>query len=332
MATNEQGVVSTTASADLHTHFHAQKQDILQTIDKPGASLTDIARLIQDLRKLVDSYGEGLPKYDRGRYTNELNELDTRLSALRTKDRPKSRFAFSKSKKPPPAKTAPPIPVDVSSPSDTREDTSVTPESSASNTYTMEGQSHALVRPELASGTGTYTLSLSSFSNCLIDLRPHLASSSPSSTTPGGSSLPVLTTLHAKNLTKCVLLAPVLPGSAMLSDLNKCLVVVGAQQFRMHSSTETKILLNVASLPVIEHSQKLRFGSYPDLFLPKALAYVSKHTEVQDFDWVRGGQSPNWSLLPQGDVPEDLLAQLTEQLDGSNQPSVDLWLDRLLVR
>lgn len=26
-------------------------------------------------------------------------------------------------------------------------------------------------------------------------------------------------------------------------------------------------------------------------------AYESRHTQVQDFDWVRGGQSPNWSLL-----------------------------------
>ncbi|ODN99535.1 hypothetical protein L198_03379 [Cryptococcus wingfieldii CBS 7118] len=331
MATNEQGVVSTTASADLHTHFHAQKQDILQACETPGASLSHIARLIQDLRKLVDSYGEGLPKYDRGRYTEELNGLDTKLSTLRTKDKPKSRFAFAKSKRPLPAKATPQSPTVVAGPSTDREETSPNVERSPINTHTIEGRSSALVRPELAPGTGTYTLSLSSVSHCLIDLRP---CKSPSSTDPSQSALPVLTTLHAKKLTRCVLLAPVLPGSAMLSDLDNCLVVVGAQQFRMHSSTKTKVLLNVASLPVIEHSQNLTFGPYPDLLLPQTPDYVSKHTEVQDFDWVRGGQSPNWSLLAKDDVPEDLLVQLSEQLDGGmdDRPSVDIWIDCLLVQ
>jgi hypothetical protein len=34
-------------------------------------------------------------------------------------------------------------------------------------------------------------------------------------------------------------------------------------QFRMHTSTRTKILLHVPSVPVIEHSASLAFGHYP---------------------------------------------------------------------
>lgn len=86
------------------------------------------------------------------------------------------------------------------------------------------------------------------------------------------------------------------------------------KQFRIHSSTNTHVLLNVASLPVIEHCTNVAFGAYPSFLLstqPASLfiyflfraftdmkqAYESRHTQVQDFDWVRGGQSPNWSLL-----------------------------------
>lgn len=107
---------------------------------------------------------------------------------------------------------------------------------------------------------------------------------------------PILTALHAKDLEQCIMVAPVLPGSAMLSEMVDCLVIVGAQQvrkivfffffrvgkkptislkkidlfleqFRIHSSTNTKVLLNVASLPVIEHCTNLAFGAYPSFLL-----------------------------------------------------------------
>lgn len=43
---------------------------------------------------------------------------------------------------------------------------------------------------------------------------------------------PILTALHAKDLEQCIMVAPVLPGSAMLSEMVDCLVIVGAQQVR----------------------------------------------------------------------------------------------------
>lgn len=44
---------------------------ILQSLEEqPSTSITDISKRISSLRTLVDSFGEGLPKYDRGRYAS----------------------------------------------------------------------------------------------------------------------------------------------------------------------------------------------------------------------------------------------------------------------
>lgn len=44
---------------------------ILQSLEgAPSTSIIDISKRISSLRALVDSFGEGLPKYDRGRYAS----------------------------------------------------------------------------------------------------------------------------------------------------------------------------------------------------------------------------------------------------------------------
>jgi hypothetical protein len=103
-----------------------------------------------------------------------------------------------------------------------------------------------------------------------------------------------LTALHASGLKKCVLVAPVIKGSVMLSGLQDCVVIVGAQQvslvigmdgddtglgtdgwaqFRIHTSNDVRVLLHVASLPVIEHSTNLLFGPYPSALLSDPVSF-----------------------------------------------------------
>mmetsp|Transcript_26578 Transcript_26578/g.64166 ORF Transcript_26578/g.64166 Transcript_26578/m.64166 type:complete len:86 (+) Transcript_26578:992-1249(+) len=59
--------------------------------------------------------------------------------------------------------------------------------------------------------------------------------------------------------------------------------------------------------PIIEHSTCLRFAPYHLTYgdLPKQLQQggLSEETDmwskVEDFNWLRAQQSPNWSVLPQ---------------------------------
>ncbi|GFZ48094.1 hypothetical protein JCM24511_05842 [Saitozyma sp. JCM 24511] len=200
--------------------------------------------------------------------------------------------------------------------------------------HTLSNLSHRLVRPPRispagAGGTSTpstssgnvhppsapigYTLSLESLESCYVDLRPAPqlppsgadakaaaaaeAGADPEAAAEAEEEVHRLTTLHVKGLNRSVLVAPVVRGSVMLSDVHDSVIILGGQQFRMHSSSNTAVLLHVASLPVIEHSRGIRFGPYPAFLLTEP-----------DFDWPQGGESPNWSRLPERPslVPGDL--------------------------
>lgn len=96
----------------------------------------------------------------------------------------------------------------------------------------------------------------------------------------------------------------------MLSDLTRCVVVLGAQQFRLHNTTNTVVLLHVPSLPVIEGCKGVMVGAYPF-----ESGVKSRHAEIQDFDWVRAGPSPNWRLLS-AQEEDDVNAVLDKNADA----------------
>ena len=55
--------------------------------------------------------------------------------------------------------------------------------------------------------------------------------------------------------------------------------------------------------------------------------YESRHHEVQDFDWVRGGVSPNWTMLEEG---ETRFGDAEIALVNENIIDVDSVLDKVL--
>lgn len=192
---------------------------------------------------------------------------------MREKEKPKAKFAFKRapasgsSSKPASAKTTPPPTPRVTTPS---------APSLPDTTYTVTQRTSERITQEDFTPAGEYTLTLSSLSSCVVDLR-----------TSSG-----LTSLHARGLDRCVVLAPVLGGSVMLSHLSRCVLVLGAQQFRLHSTSDTAVFLQVGSLPVIEGCERVTFAP-----MPGALDAEARYAQVQDFDWVRSGPSPHFTVV-----------------------------------
>jgi hypothetical protein len=70
-------------------------------------------------------------------------------------------------------------------------------------------------------------LALADLKNCVVDLLP--------STAAGGleEGKPLnLTALHVRNLKDCVVLLPHIAGSALLHDMDRCVILLGSHQVR----------------------------------------------------------------------------------------------------
>ncbi|WWD08324.1 hypothetical protein V865_006435 [Kwoniella europaea PYCC6329] len=323
--------ISLTQANEFHTYFNRQRQSILDDLNSSDTSnLSDLNSKISDLRTRVDQISALIPVYDRVRYVKQLTELEQNVSSLRTRDKPKSKFSFNKSKSSSTKSSSTPTPTPTPGISSSRQPQAEASSSSSANTltHTISNLSHRLIRPP-KDVNGTYTLSLSNLSDCIIDLRPHV----PDDRDGEAEDQARLTAVHGKSLERCVVITPVVGGSILLDEVKGSLLVLGCQQFRIHSSSDTTILLHVDSLPVIEHCTKLKFGSYPhemhddntNLDLDLNLNY----RKVQDFDWPLPTPSPNWTLLAdQGSSYHGALVRRIE--DVKSDEEVDEVLKLLL--
>ncbi|GMK58178.1 hypothetical protein CspeluHIS016_0502100 [Cutaneotrichosporon spelunceum] len=261
-------MASTSDAAAFYATFQALKAE---TADELTRSTADAAPKLAALRSALADARPTLPPYDQRSYDLQVRQLETRLASLRS-EKPKSRFAFKRPASTSTSGTA--SRAQSASPAPPTSNASA-PTPPPTTTYTISTQRGQTLTPKYP-GDATFTLTLADLEDCIVDLRGSQA----------------LTSLHARGLKSCVVLTSVMAGSAMLSDLHHCVVVLGAQQFRLHDTTDSLLLLHVASLPVIERCKGVRFGPYP--FQTES---ESQHEQVQDFDWVRPGPSPHWSLL-----------------------------------
>lgn len=153
--------------------------------------------------------------------------MELRLVGLKAREKPKSKFVFTSRQTesdqkstlvstPPTALTA--LPRD-------QERATITTTPTPSTSYTICFQSNAHIRPPRfdyesnSDSPSAYTLTLSDLESCVIDLRP--------AQLPAG---PALTTLHIRGLRSCILIAPIISGSALASAIYDCLLIIGAQQ------------------------------------------------------------------------------------------------------
>lgn len=174
-----------------------------------------------------------------------LADLEKKVSIVRAKERPRTKFAFAKKASTPNSSISPPTPAitdDSSGPSGSvtkqeKRDSGPSLEPSSelalstlvdARTFTLSNLDQTYITQEDVLSEGEYTLSISNISNSIIDLRPG-SSSSTSSTARKGKKL---MSLHAKGVRQCVIIAGQLDGSALLHDITDSMVILGAHQVR----------------------------------------------------------------------------------------------------
>lgn len=142
-----------------------------------------------------------------------MKSFEKAIEDLRTSSAPKSKFAFKR--KPQTSSSANPV---VSAKAVDPPAASASP----SSNLVLSSHSHKyLTRDSLPEHPQQTDLSLSDLDHCIVDLIPASAN---------GQDQLIISALHARNLSHCVILLPLIEGSALLHDISHCMIVLGCHQ------------------------------------------------------------------------------------------------------
>ena len=119
--------------------------------------------------------------------------------------------------------------------------------------------------------------------------------------------------------------------SLLVEKLEDTTLAVAAQQLRIHSATRCDFFVRMRSGPIVEHSSSARFApyhfSYPELaqhMLAFGLAQDNGlWCKVEDFNWLRARQSPNWSVMEEGERPALVVAPVEAGCVGGGAQDED---------
>ncbi|EJU01304.1 hypothetical protein DACRYDRAFT_116494 [Dacryopinax primogenitus] len=270
----------------------------------PGEYESQVTALRAELTASMDL----LTGYNQRQLDTQLKALEQKVREAKASAKPQGKFSFKRMK--PVAK-----PVVASSSSSTSAPATSSLVPSTSSGHTIFSLSNSCITFASLNSEPGADLLLSSLDHCLVNLIPASADLPPPT--------PVLGSIHARALRHTVLLLPVIPGSVFLEGCTECLVVVGCHQLRIHASENTTVLLQVNSVPIIEHCRGISVGEYPAVLRALVLqdsgtTFDSKHAEMQDFNWLQGGQSPNWNRISAESATswDDRVRRLMQQAQG----------------
>ncbi|KAA1474373.1 hypothetical protein DENSPDRAFT_840945 [Dentipellis sp. KUC8613] len=295
----------------MHSHYRSTALAASLEAAKGNAhpDIGDLSIQAAKLRKLLVDATHILPSYDQRQCEAQMTALEGLLEDLRSSTTAKPKFSFKRkapSSIPPkdvlstsikPAPTAP-------APADSHPHTSTSP----STFLTLKDQSNshislqALPLASKASALSNPDLTISNVNHCVVDLCMPVE---------GISLAPPFSTLHIRDVHDSILILPIISGSVMLHNLQRCVLAVGCHQFRMHYSMAIDVYLKIPSNPIIEHCSRIRFAHYPPSLLEFSRAPTTGFPQdkqdfaVQDFSHIRPTQSPNWSLIEDQSLLQD---------------------------
>ncbi|KAF9647108.1 TBCC-domain-containing protein [Thelephora ganbajun] len=269
---------------DFYTEFQATRNDFTTRLSTTTSShASEFSAQLALLRKKFVDVRSFLPPYDQRQYEMQLKSWEQALEKLQTNQTSagtKPKFAFKRKDKldkptPDASEVKAPTPAETISRLPTSH-LSLTSKSGCLLTFTS--------LPDTSSIPIDSELIIANLDNCIVDLME------------GDSATMTPTAVHIRNVTNCVLLLPVIKGSILLHDLQRCVVVIsGCHQFRMHTSRCIDVYLSIAAKPVIEKCTGIYFSEYP-ASSPVGAEGLKNQFRVEDFSHIRQTPSPNWTL------------------------------------
>lgn len=257
------------SAVDFYKQFQFSKQSILKAIENIGTTDQKLKCLqeISDLSQKCRQARTFLPQYDLELYASELrkfNELIESKNIIR-------KFSFAK-------RTAGRGQTDTPK----RDEIKLLPElpltatdCAHSSSSELAGSTHKLVT---SSEVTSSTLKISNFTDSVILLDQALSSCS------------------IDNINHCIVYIPNIKGSFYITRATNCIFVAHCHQFRLHESTNCQFFLSCTSKrPIIEKSNGLKFGQFPSLGSNRT--DLVKWEDIDDFNWLRRGQSENWTVV-----------------------------------
>lgn len=237
-----------------------------------------IAKDLQLLQNYLSSSTLFLPDSVVKRFQRELADLTANLDATKTKLLPKKKFGFR-------AKGA--------SASSTKVTVNaVAPVFSSQNIeWTVKNVTDQEILLEHDAVNGK-DLTMTCLTNCLVRIVGH----------PGS--------LQLSNITNCLVISGPVARSVFTDNCVASTLVFGCQQFRLHSSVDCNIYMQVTCRGIIEDCKRISFAPYTfsyddiDLDFVKAGLDISKNnwTDVADFNWLSADKvSPNWTTLAENE-------------------------------
>ncbi|KAG5442314.1 Tubulin-specific chaperone C [Clonorchis sinensis] len=254
---------------------------------------------IEELQKSLNDASLYLTSFDSEQARLELKNLNSQFQAKREQLLPTKKFAFSRKPKSVPSSTA----LRQSHPDQSKESLGQEFQSvssfDANYSWTDCEGPQTLLLPKSASQGGSDSLIgqsvyLADLANCTVHVRG------------------VCGNLIARRLTRCRVYTYPVAGSVWIENCVGCDFILACRQLRIHSTSDSRLGLHMASRPIIEHSSGLHVAPYPihypdlsaDLLLAGLSEDVNFWREVEDFSHPNKRMttgSPNWSVLPESE-------------------------------
>ncbi|KAF5136910.1 Tubulin-folding cofactor C [Metarhizium anisopliae] len=114
--------------------------------------------------------------------------------------------------------------------------------------------------------------------------------------------------LALRNISNSLIVAGHVNGPVHITGVADSIIVVTARQVRIHECKNVDIYLHCTSHPIIEDCTGMRFAQLPKCYsIEGESSKENQWDQVDDFKWLKAGQSPNWTTLSDAEALDEAL-------------------------